>query len=55
VTRTIIRVTDPLLLPIRRLVPPLGGLDVTPIAALLLIEVARNLVIRVLVAALSGG
>jgi YggT family protein len=55
VIRAIIRITDPVLLPIRRVVPPLGGLDVTPIAALLLIEVARNLLVRVLVAAFSGG
>lgn len=54
VIRTINRVTDPLLLPIRRLVPPLGGLDVTPIAALLLIQVARYLLINILVAAFSG-
>jgi YggT family protein len=54
VIRAIIRVTDPLLLPIRRLVPPLGGLDVTPIAALLLIQVARYLLINILVAVFSG-
>lgn len=55
VIRAIIRVTDPILLPIRRLVPPLGGLDVTPIAALLLIQVARYLLINILVAAFNGG
>jgi YggT family protein len=54
VVRAIIRVTDPVLLPIRRIVPPLGGLDVTPIAALLLIQVARYLLINILVAAFSG-
>lgn len=54
VIRAIIRVTDPVLLPIRRLVPPLGGLDVTPIAALLLIQVARYLLINILVAIFSG-
>ena len=54
VIRAIIRVTDPVLLPIRRLVPPLGGLDVTPIAALLLIQVVRYLLINILVAVFSG-
>ena len=53
--RAIVRITDPVLLPIRRLVPPLGGIDVTPIAALLLIQVARYLLINILVAAFSGG
>ncbi len=49
--RAISRVTDPILLPIRRLVPPLGGIDVTPIAALLLIEIARAMLIQILTAA----
>jgi YggT family protein len=54
VIRAIIRITDPVLLPIRRVVPPLGGLDVTPIAALLLIQVVRYLLINILVAAFNG-
>lgn len=55
VVRAIVRVTDPVLLPIRRLVPPLGGIDVTPIAALLLIQVARYLLINIVTAAFGGG
>lgn len=51
VVRGIVRVTDPILLPIRRFVPPLGGMDVTPIAALLLIQVARYLLINIVAAA----
>lgn len=54
VIRAIVRVTDPVMLPIRRLIPPLGGIDVTPIAALLLIEIARNLLIRIVLAALGA-
>jgi YggT family protein len=54
VIRAIVRVTDPVLQPIRRLVPPLGGIDVTPIAALLLIQVARYLLINIVVAAFGG-
>lgn len=54
VLRAIVRVTDPILLPIRRVVPPLGGVDVTPIAALLLIQVARYLLINIVVAAFGG-
>jgi len=54
VIRAIVRITDPVLLPIRRLVPPLGGLDLTPIAALLLIQIARYLLINILVAAFGG-
>jgi YggT family protein len=54
VVRAIVRVTDPVLLPIRRLVPPLSGIDVTPIVALILIEIARNLLVRIVVAAFGG-
>lgn len=54
VLRTIVRVTDPILLPIRRVVPPLGGIDVTPIVALILIQVARYLLTNVVVAAFGG-
>lgn len=31
------RFTDPILAPFRRIIPPMGGLDLSPIAALLLI------------------
>jgi YggT family protein len=31
------RFTDPVLAPFRRLIPPMGGLDLSPIAALLLL------------------
>ena len=31
------RFTDPLLAPFRKVIPPMGGLDLSPIAALLLI------------------
>ena len=54
VLRAIVRVTDPILLPIRRVVPPLGGIDVTPIVALILIQVARYLLTNVVVAAFGG-
>jgi YggT family protein len=43
------RLTDPILDPIRRILPDLGGLDLSPIVALLLIEFLRRLVIQFLV------
>ena len=54
VIRAIVRLTDPVMLPIRRLIPPLGGIDVTPIVALLLIQLARNLLLSAVHAALGG-
>ena len=36
------RVTDPLLRPIRRLIPPMGGLDLSPMIVLLIIYVLQR-------------
>ena len=45
------RITDPILNPIRRLVPPVGGtLDLSPVVALILLEIVQ----RVLISVLSG-
>jgi YggT family protein len=40
---TLYRVTDPVLMPIRRILPNLGGVDVSPIVAILLLTFLRNL------------
>ena len=40
--------TEPLLQPIRRLLPSLGGLDISPIVLLLAIEFVRILIFRTL-------
>ncbi len=37
------RLTAPLLEPFRRIIPPLGGIDISPIVVLLLINFARIL------------
>ena len=39
------RMTDPLLSPIRRLLPSIGGLDLSPIILLILLEFLRQLII----------
>ncbi|MEM7729166.1 MAG: YggT family protein [Pseudomonadota bacterium] len=43
------RFTDPILQPFRRIIPPMGGLDLSPIAALLLIGWFNNYVLGVIV------
>ncbi len=43
-------ITNPILSPIRRRVPPFGGLDLSPIVAILLVGVAQS----VLLMALAG-
>lgn len=46
------RVTSPVLTPIRRAVPPVGGLDISPLVAILLLIVAQRLVVGLLSQAL---
>ena len=38
------RVTEPVLRPIRRILPNLGGIDISPIILILLLYFARNLI-----------
>ena len=43
------RITDPVLRPLQRLIPPIGGtIDISPIIALLLLEVLRQVLVRIL-------
>lgn len=42
VGRTVAAIVEPLLAPIRRILPPLGGMDLSPIILLLLIMFLRN-------------
>lgn len=42
-SRFLVDATDPILVPIRRALPRMGMLDLSPIVAILLIEVLRSL------------
>jgi len=42
------RITAPLLDPIRRYIPPLAGLDVSPIVAIVLLQVVEQLLLSLL-------
>lgn len=39
------QITEPILAPLRRYIPPFGGLDITPMVALLLLELLHRLLI----------
>lgn len=52
VVQFIYRVTSPILDPIRRVVPPAGGLDLSPLVAILLLQLLQKVVIGLLVGGL---
>ncbi len=41
-------ITDPILKPLRRIVPPLGMLDITPIVALFLLQIVGQMLVSAL-------
>lgn len=51
-------VTRPILAPFRRFIPPLGGIDITPVIALIVLEAIRTALLpwlfRPIIAALGG-
>ena len=49
--RFLIRITEPVLAPLRRYIPPVGGLDFTPMIALLVLWLIEQL-LRALILAL---
>jgi len=46
--RIVFDVTEPILAPIRRVLPPLGGLDLSPIVALILIQVLQRVLLTII-------
>jgi len=48
IVRLVYQVTEPILAPLRRYIPSFGGLDITPMIALLLLEVVHRLLIDLL-------
>jgi YggT family protein len=43
------QVTEPLLAPLRRFIPPFGGLDITPVVALFILDLARRILATLIV------
>ena len=48
IRRSVDSVVEPMLAPIRRIVPPVGMLDFSPLILIILIQVLSNLIIRLL-------
>jgi YggT family protein len=55
IVRALDGVTEPMLRPIRRVLPNLGGIDISPIILLLLLQALRILVDRTLAPLAYGG
>ncbi|MBF0310634.1 MAG: YggT family protein [Magnetococcales bacterium] len=51
----LVRTTDPLLRPLQRLLPTLGGLDFSPIVALLLLALAKRILVALSTGLSTGG
>ncbi len=48
VVQTINRLTEPVLRPIRRVIPPIGGLDFSPVVAIFIVYLLQSLVVPLL-------
>jgi YggT family protein len=42
------RIIDPMLRPIQRIIPSLGGLDISPLVLLIIVQILGRLIIRIL-------
>lgn len=47
--RFLYRVTEPVLAPVRKIIPPIGGIDISPVIVIFIIFVIQNLLHRLLV------
>lgn len=48
ILRFVYQITDPIMEPVRRLIPPMGGLDLSPIIVLFGLNILRSVLIQVL-------
>ena len=48
IVRLLEQVTDPVIRPFQRLIPPIGGLDISPVIVLFVLEIGRRLVVGLL-------
>ena len=55
VMRFLVNATDPLLVPLRRIIPPFGMFDLSPIVAFIILWLLKAAVFAVLIAGFAGG
>ena len=49
IVQFLLRVTEPVLEPVRRIVPPIGGIDISPILVLLVLHLLQSFLVKTLV------
>jgi YggT family protein len=47
-TRVLLDITEPILAPIRRVLPPVAGIDFSPILAMILVQLVSSLITQLL-------
>jgi len=47
--RFLYKVTEPILAPIRKIIPPIGGIDISPVIVIFTIFIIQNLLHRLLI------
>uniref|UniRef100_A0A7V5XGG8 YggT family protein n=1 Tax=Thermodesulfobacterium geofontis TaxID=1295609 RepID=A0A7V5XGG8_9BACT len=47
--RFLYKVTEPVLAPVRKIIPPIGGIDISPVIVIFIIFVIKNLLHRLLI------
>jgi len=45
--RFIYQITEPILAPLRRYIPPVAGMDITPMVAIMILELLRRLLLTI--------
>lgn len=49
IVRLLRQITDPVLEPARRIIPPLGGIDISPIVVIIVLQLLERLLIGLLI------
>jgi len=42
------RITEPILAPLRRVIPPIGMIDITPVIAIILLQIIQQILVAVI-------
>jgi len=45
----LIRVTEPVLAPLRRIIPPISNIDITPVVAIILLQMVEEIILAIVV------